>query len=214
MTIINVNSVSGINSITAQSNSVQFYTSSGGGGSISGINSITAQSTRVTFYNSSGGTTVISGISSISDSSNGYITNPPGTIITVASSTAPAGHLKANGASLSTTTYAELFAAIGYTFGGSGASFTLPDLRGEFIRGWDDARGVDSGRSFGSAQSQAIQSHTHGITVSGADDNNHTGNGSAAANSDAGYTATNSTEASGGTETRPRNIALLHCIKF
>jgi microcystin-dependent protein len=156
----------------------------------------------------------ITGLTSITDSSGGYLSNPPGTIITVASSTAPAGHLKANGASLSTTTYAALFAAIGYTFGGSGASFTLPDLRGEFIRGWDDARGVDSGRGFGSAQSQAIQSHTHGIRVSGADDNNHTGNGTAAANSDAGENATNSTESAGGTETRPRNIALLHCIKY
>jgi microcystin-dependent protein len=139
---------------------------------------------------------------------------PAGSVIFVAKSTVPTGYLSCNGASLSTATYATLFAAIGYTFGGSGASFTLPDLRGEFLRGWDNGRGVDSGRSFGSAQSQAIQSHTHGITVSEADDNNHTGNGSAAANSDAGQNATNSTEAAGGTETRPRNIALLACIKY
>ena len=140
---------------------------------------------------------------------------PAGTVIYFAATSAPPGYIKANGASnLSTTGYASLFAAIGYIFGGSGSSFTLPDLRGEFIRGWDDARGVDSGRSFGSAQSYGIQSHTHGITVSEADDNNHTGNGSAAANSDAGQNATNSTEAAGDTETRPRNIALLACIKY
>ena len=139
---------------------------------------------------------------------------PAGSVIFVARSTVPTGYLACNGASLSTTTYAALFAAISYTFGGSGASFTVPDLRGEFLRGWDNGRGVDSGRGFGTFQSQAIQSHNHGIRVSGADDNNHTGNGTAAANSDAGENATNGVEYAGGPETRPRNIALLACIKY
>ena len=88
--------------------------------------------------------------------------NPAGTVIYSASNSIPTGYLKANGASISTTTYADLFSAIGYTFGGSGASFNLPDLRGEFIRGWDDSRGVDSGRSFGSFQDFQLAQHNHG----------------------------------------------------
>ncbi|MGD7237980.1 tail fiber protein, partial [Ralstonia pseudosolanacearum] len=72
-----------------------------------------------------------------------------------ARSTAPNGWLKANGAAVSRTTYAALYAEIGTTFGaGDGAAtFNLPDLRGEFLRGWDDGRGVDSGRGFGTWQS-------------------------------------------------------------
>ena len=73
---------------------------------------------------------------------------PAGTIIIVAKNTAPTGYLKANGALISRTTYATLFAAIGATFGvGDGSTtFALPDLRGEFIRGWDDGRGIDTSR--------------------------------------------------------------------
>ncbi|WP_287956581.1 phage tail protein, partial [Snodgrassella sp.] len=56
---------------------------------------------------------------------------------------APTGWLKANGAAVSRTTYANLFAAIGTKFGaGDGkTTFNLPDLRGEFIRAYDDGRG-------------------------------------------------------------------------
>ncbi|MHA6912986.1 phage tail protein [Ralstonia pseudosolanacearum] len=68
---------------------------------------------------------------------------------------APAGWLKANGAAVSRATYDRLYAVIGTLFGaGDGANtFNLPDLRGEFLRGWDDGRGIDSGRSLGSWQS-------------------------------------------------------------
>jgi microcystin-dependent protein len=52
-----------------------------------------------------------------------------GLIIPWSSSTAPAGFLECDGSSVSTTTYANLFAVVGYTYGGSGASFLLPDLR-------------------------------------------------------------------------------------
>ena len=55
---------------------------------------------------------------------------PVGTIVTFAGSTPPSGWLQANGASLSTSTYAQLFSVIGYTFGGSGANFNLPDVVG------------------------------------------------------------------------------------
>ena len=92
---------------------------------------------------------------------------PSGTVLYFAGQTAPAGWLKANGAALSRTAYAALFAAIGTTYGaGDGRStFNLPDLRGEFIRGWDDGRGVDAGRVFGSAQAHALQSHQHGLSM-------------------------------------------------
>ena len=76
---------------------------------------------------------------------------PAGTVAYIAGSAAPAGWLKANGAEVSRTTYAPLFAAIGTRYGaGNGTStFNLPDLRGEFVRGWDDGRGVDVGRALG-----------------------------------------------------------------
>lgn len=84
---------------------------------------------------------------------------PSGAVMYFAGRNAPTGWLKANGAAVSRTTYAALFAAIGTTYGaGDGRStFNLPDLRAEFLRGWDDGRGIDSGRAFGSAQSDAIR---------------------------------------------------------
>ena len=92
---------------------------------------------------------------------------PSGAVLYFSGRTAPAGWLKANGAAVSRTAYAALFAAIGTTYGaGDGRStFNLPDLRGEFLRGWDDGRGVDTGRVFGSAQAHALQSHQHGLAV-------------------------------------------------
>lgn len=64
-------------------------------------------------------------------------------------STPPNGWLKCNGATFDKAKYPKL--ATAYPSG------ALPDLRGEFLRGWDDGRGVDSGRSLLSAQSDAIQ---------------------------------------------------------
>jgi microcystin-dependent protein len=142
--------------------------------------------------------------------------NPASTIIYVAQNTAPTGYLKANGAAISRTTYADLFAAIGTTFGtGDGSTtFNLPDLRGEFIRAWDDARGVDSGRSFGSAQADELKSHGHRQRVGrGFADAQKTIPGSAFF-TDSTISGTQETAYTGGTETRPRNIALLACIKY
>ena len=143
--------------------------------------------------------------------------SPTGQIIYVALSSAPTGYLKANGTAVSRTTYAALFAAIGTTFGvGDGSTtFNVPDLRGEFIRGWDDSRGVDSGRAIGSAQAQDYQSHTHTMFAqSGAGGNNGNGNSYVAVTIANNATGAKGTDASGGTETRPRNVALLACIKF
>ena len=89
---------------------------------------------------------------------------PTGSVHLMASTTPPSGYLKCNGAAVSRTTYADLFAEIGTAFGaGDGSStFNVPDLRGEFVRGWDDARGVDSGRSFASSQGDNNKQHNHG----------------------------------------------------
>ncbi len=143
--------------------------------------------------------------------------SPPSTVAFVARNTAPTGWLKANGAAVSRTTYADLFAAIGTAFGaGNGTTtFNLPDLRGEFVRGWDDGRGIDTGRVFGSAQAELVINHTHNITgFTGA--SNGTG-GAHFYNTNQFNTTGASTSVqtpAGGSETRPRNVALLAIIKF
>ena len=139
---------------------------------------------------------------------------PAGTIIYHATNTPPPNFLKADGAAISRTTYAALFTAIGTTFGvGDGTTtFNVPDLRGEFMRGWDDSRGIDNGRSFGSAQADEIKAHTHNYT-DGTNGTNPTGTGAGTNNS---FPVVNgrATSETGGAETRPRNIAFLACIKY
>jgi phage-related tail fiber protein len=153
--------------------------------------------------------------------------NDVGQVATFAMSTAPSGWLKANGAAVSRTTYAALFTAIGTTFGaGDGSTtFNVPDLRGEFVRGWDDGRGADSGRAFGSAQSWAIQNISGIADIEGARIPTATGpftvtNGATVTIGGSGG-ATNhvlnfdaSLQVQTAAETRPRNVALLACIKF
>lgn len=137
---------------------------------------------------------------------------PSGAVVYLARSTAPAGWLKANGAAVSRTTYSKLFSAISTTWGsGNGSTtFNVPDLRGEFMRGWDDGRGVDSGRSFASFQGQDIQSHSHvHFAMSGASGRFTDGGG---VGNNTGQLR--NTDPTGGAETRPRNRALLACIKF
>ena len=163
---------------------------------------------------------------------------PTGMVIPFAASTAPAGYLKANGALISRTTYANLFTTIGTTFGaGDGSTtFALPDLRGYFPRGWDDGRGVDTAREFGSLQADGYLNHSHTATTSSAGAHAHslslytgTPNGAyiGSGGSDAPnanittsstgvhtHTITVATSTTGTTETRPKNIALLYCIKY
>jgi len=140
-------------------------------------------------------------------------TAPTGSIATIASVSTPTGYLDCDGAAVNRTTYADLFAEIGTVFGvGNGTTtFNLPDLRGEFIRGWDDSRGVDTGRVFGSSQADAFESHTHTISA-GNDVGTGTQRVESANNNSEDFALTSS--ATGDTETRPRNIALLYCIKY
>lgn len=137
---------------------------------------------------------------------------PAGAVSYFAMNTAPTGWLVANGAVVSRATYAALFAAIGTTFGaGDGVTtFRLPDLRGEFIRGWDGGRNVDTGRTFGSAQADELRSHTHALTFGATETSPAGPNGFSGQD----FGASGATRATGGSETRPRNIALLACIKF
>ena len=212
----------------------------------------------------------------------------PGEVATFAMATAPSGWLKCNGAVVSRTLYPALFTAIGTTYGaGDGSTtFSLPDLRGEFVRGWaDDDTAADTGRAIGSWQADTFISHTHtqqgyfstgtvsadhthaqggtwqsggrssghlhnigytttgqnaanwgcyggggftnevliarGGTASGWDDREHvhsTGiggsTGGISANHIHGVTISGETGAAGSAETRPRNVALLYCIKY
>lgn len=94
----------------------------------------------------------------------------PGVIGYTAALVPPPGWLKRNGAAVSRTVYASLFATIGTTYGsGDGVTtFNLPEGRGEFDRGWDDGRGVDVGRVRGSAQ-QATALRTMPVEWVGAD---------------------------------------------
>lgn len=165
---------------------------------------------------------------------------PSGSVIFVAQSSPPSGYLKANGSAVSRATYASLFAAIGTTFGaGDGATtFNLPDLRGEFIRGFDDGRGADSGRAFGSWQvATAFMGDGDGQniatpnlndaahrTVLGFDlDTTPANSTNITLNfpSNSGSSSVNGMHSVGGANiatdfarTRPRNVALLACIKF
>lgn len=155
------------------------------------------------------------GITDALEAGQAAILAPSGMVAYFAMPGPPGGWLKANGALVSRVAYASLFAAIGTTHGaGDGTStFKLPDLRGEFLRCWDDGRAVDSGRLFGSSQSHAIQSHAH--TVAGYQANDFNAGGGITSTDDFYSGPYNfSTSSVGGTETRPRNIALLACIKY
>lgn len=141
---------------------------------------------------------------------------PSGSVQAFARGTPPAGWLRCNGAAVSRSTYNKLFAAIGTTFGaGDGSTtFNVPELRGEFIRGLDDGRGIDSGRLLGSSQSDAFKSHSHSITFLRDLVEGSAGNPDAVFGDEQQQGSQNwNTNSTGGSETRPRNVALLYCIK-
>jgi microcystin-dependent protein len=145
----------------------------------------------------------------------GRTTVPAGTVHTFAGPVAniPPGYLLANGAAVSKTVYADLYAAIGGTYGEGSTTFTLPDLRGEFIRGLDNGRGIDTGRTLGSAQADELKSHDHNIYRG----NNTPVALNATADSTMGPNVGDlliKTANTGGSETRPRNIAMNFIIKF
>nr|DAR99674.1 MAG TPA: tail fiber protein [Caudoviricetes sp.] len=85
-----------------------------------------------------------------------------GMIIASASVNIPEGFLLCDGSAISISAYINLYNVIGNAYGnGNGSTtFNIPDLRGEFIRGADNGRGVDGGRALGSTQSDAIRNIT------------------------------------------------------
>ncbi len=99
-----------------------------------------------------------------------------GSVSAFAVETPPEGWMECNGQAISREFYDRLFNKIGTAFGsGNGATtFNLPDLRGEFIRGWDHGRNIDTGRAFGSGQEDRFQSHSHNDTGHVHSDAGHT----------------------------------------
>lgn len=147
---------------------------------------------------------------------------PPGTVAAFAGSDAPAGWLKCAGQAVSRATYGALFAYIGTTYGaGDGSTtFNLPDMRGEFPRGADDGRGVDPGRVVGSAQghqSNNLAQVQMQVRSDLSADLTLTDDGAWTAWLNSGEEGAFENFATRyrlhGRETRPRNVALLYCIK-
>ncbi|WP_325918048.1 phage tail protein [Pseudomonas frederiksbergensis] len=124
------------------------------------------------------------------------------------------GFLELDGSVKSIAAYPDLAAFLGTAFnkGDEGAgNFRLPESRGEFLRGWDHGRGVDAGRLVGSWQADEFKSHVHQLDSPA----NPTGFGQdkVARGNRSDSNGTPLTTATGGTETRPRNLAVIWCIK-
>ncbi|WP_260620641.1 phage tail protein [Pseudomonas protegens] len=149
---------------------------------------------------------------------------PVGSMVAFPRASVPPGFLEIDGSVQSIAAYPDLAAYLGTTFnkGDEGAgNFRLPESRGEFLRGWDHGRGADAGRNIGSYQNYDLQGHKHRTVVAFTDP------AVAAAALDGteltttvatqGYGSTTSyrslTGLTGGTETRPRNLAVMWCIK-
>lgn len=141
----------------------------------------------------------------------------------------PAKYISRNGATLNRATYAELWSFVNdnsaellvsdaawlagswgsYSGGDGSTTFRLPDWRGEFLRFFDDGRGVDSGRVQGAHQADELKSHFHAITWTNG------GGGTANLGLDsAGVTGSVNSQSTGGTETRPRNITVRAFVRF
>ncbi|WP_268561170.1 phage tail protein [Pseudomonas protegens] len=157
---------------------------------------------------------------------------PVGAMVPFPKGTVPPGFLEVDGSVQSAATYPDLAAYLGTTFntGGEGAgNFRLPESRGEFLRGWDHGRGVDAGRALGASQTDALQNitgesstfpigSTAPLSSSGAFKTNArslvpTGIAGGGAWSSASIDFDASRVARTAAETRPRNLAVMWCIK-
>ena len=143
---------------------------------------------------------------------------PVGVPVPWPSVTPPTGWLKCNGAAFSSEMYPKLAKAY--------PTNKLPDLRGEFIRGWDDGRGVDAGRGILSMQGWLTGSHYHNIRSWDAWDNTvlvpndkrgdsllSTDNAVRQGAINGRFTSQYRTESSDGNENRPRNIAFNYIVR-
>ncbi|EGH1068434.1 tail fiber protein [Escherichia coli] len=144
---------------------------------------------------------------------------PVGVPVPWPSATPPTGWIKCNGAPFSAEEYPELAKVY--------PALKLPDLRGEFIRGWDDGRGVDSGRVVLTGQSQSVQQHTHDLAMAYSSETADRDRLGTTPDSDmiAIKDMNNATTFNGsgwvylkandstGTETRPRNLAFNYIVR-
>lgn len=146
---------------------------------------------------------------------------PAGVILPFGGIVVPTGFLACNGASVSRTTYAILFSAIGTAYGAAnGTTFRVPDFRGRFLRGTNTfsgtsgldpdaasrtamATGGNTGDAVGSVQEDAFEAHTHNVSAEAADE---TGNGAITGGTNTSDPNTTvATASTGGSETRPIN---------
>lgn len=167
---------------------------------------------------------------------------PAGAVMAFAFDVPPTRWLECDGSAISRASYAALFSVIGTTYGnGDGATtFNLPDFRGEFLRGWDNGRGVDTGRAFGTFQKGTLNAIDTGLldgsaiwalstlettvaaalTDVGLDDYSAAGDypNTRLTNNVANAQSIFLKGAAGtqGTSgvTRPRNVALMFCIRY
>lgn len=165
----------------------------------------------------------------------GYASLDVGRPVFDGQSSARAGHVKLNGATASVTTYTAVFAwaqhnnivvTSGWTGGvfkfldNQDGTFRFPDIRGEFFRVFDDGRGVNPGRVFGSFEIDALQNHNHNTLHTESFSPWGYGNGvnnrfvrTGVADTSWAFTS-NVNGARVANDTRPRNVALSAQIKF
>ncbi|MDF0730550.1 phage tail protein [Pseudomonas entomophila] len=163
---------------------------------------------------------------------------PVGTMLPFPKGTVPAGFLEVDGSAQSAAVYPDLAGYLGTTYnkGNEPAGFfRLPDSRGEFLRGWDHGRGIDTARAMGSYQDDALQNLIGSIGLRGgagiglgvlggtagvfsgsfgesSPANTITRDPNSAAASDV-VRFDASKAARTAAETRPRNLAVMWCIK-
>jgi microcystin-dependent protein len=138
---------------------------------------------------------------------------PVGAVMAFPTGIVPPGFLELDGSVQTIATYPDLATYLGTTYNkgdeGTG-NFRLPDSRGEFLRGWDHGRGVDAGRNVGTAQADMLKAHNHSVSSTGSEIVQGNASGLAVTNWRVSQGVTGS---AGGTETRPRNVAVMWCIK-
>lgn len=145
-----------------------------------------------------------------------------GDLTYTAATTCPSGTIAADGTSYTTTGQAALFSAIGYTYGGSGSNFNVPNLKGVFLRGAGSQTisSIAYSGTQGTTQGDQLQGHEHLSPLSnssnpvttGASGNNSPNTATGPATTSIVTDGTNGTPRA-GTETRPANVVGLACIR-